>query len=69
MGVVAFPIEGTVLHVDVAGRRGFGRQEVLLRSRLGPRSRVALMPVEGSAAEKVRGVGSTVVGAVPGTSA
>jgi hypothetical protein len=27
------------------------------------------MPVEGSAAEKVRGVGSTMVGAVPGMSA
>jgi hypothetical protein len=69
VGVVAFPVEGTVLHVDVAGRRGFGRQEVLLRSRPGPHSRVAPMPVEGSAAEKVRGVGITVVGAVPGTSA
>ena len=27
------------------------------------------MPVEGSAAEKLRGVGSTAAGAVPGTSA
>ena len=41
----------------------------MLRSRPEPRSRVVPMPVKGSAAEKVRGVGSTVVGAVPGTSA
>ena len=26
VGVVAFPVEGTVLHVDVAERRGFGRR-------------------------------------------
>jgi hypothetical protein len=40
----------------------------LLRSRPRPRSRVAPMPIEGYAVEKVRGVGNTVVGAVPGTS-
>ena len=41
----------------------------MLWSRYRPRSWVAPMPSEGSAAEKVRGVGSTVAGAVPGTSA
>jgi len=43
----------------------------LLGSRPGPRSRVAPMPIDGSAAGKVhgvvRGVGSTVAGAVLGT--
>ena len=53
VGVVVFPVEGTVLHAVVAERRGFGRRGVSLWSRPGPRSRVAPMPVEGSAAEKV----------------
>ena len=68
-GVVVAPVEGTIL----CARRGSVSRVlhagVLLWSRPEPRSRVVPMLVEGSAAEKVRGVGSTVVGAVPGTSA
>jgi len=41
----------------------------LLWSRLEPCSRVAPVLIEGSAGEKVRGVGSIVARAVPGMSA
>ena len=69
--VVASPVEGTVLCVRCGGVSRVLQAGVLLWSRPGPRSRVAPMPVEGFVGEKVhgvvRGVGSTVVGAVLGT--
>ena len=40
----------------------------MLRSRLNPRPRVAPMPIEGPAVEKVHGVGSIAAGVVPSTS-
>ena len=64
-------VEGTVLRDRRGGAPRVLRAGVLLWSRPGPRSRVEPMPVEGSVGKKVhgvvRGVGSTVAGAVLGT--
>ena len=68
-GVAVVAVDGTILRARRGDASRVLQAGVLLRSRPGPRSRAAPMPVEGSAIEKVRGVGSTVVGAVPGTSA
>ena len=69
VGVVAVAVEGTDLQAWRGGAPRVLQAGVLLRSRLGPHSRVAPMPIEGSVAEEVRGVGSTVAGVAPGTSA
>ena len=69
VSVVAVTAESTVLQAW-RGRAPRALQAgVLLRSRPRPRSRVAPMPIEGSAVEKVRRVGSPVAGAAPDTSA
>ena len=68
VGVVAVAVEGTVLQAWRGREPRVLQAGVLPRSRLGPCSRVAPMPIEGSAAEKVRGVGSTVAGAALVTS-
>jgi len=69
VGVVAIAVEGTVLQAWRGRASRVLQAGVLLQSRPGPRSWVTPMPIEGSAAEKVRGVGSTVAGAAPGRSA
>jgi hypothetical protein len=55
VGVVVVAVEGTVLHAWRGGVSRVLREGVLLWSRPGPCSRVAPMPVEGSAGEEVRG--------------
>ena len=67
VGVMAVAVEGTILQAWRGGAPRVLQAGVLLRSKPGPHSRVAPMPIEGSVAEEVRGVGSTVAGAVPGT--
>ena len=69
MGVVVVAVEGTVLHARHGGASRVLLAGVLLWSKPVPHPRVAPTPVEGSAKEKVRGVGSTVARAVPGASA
>ena len=69
VGVMAVAVEGTILQAWRGGAPRVLQEGVLLRSKPGPHSRVAPMPIEGSVAEEVRGVGSTVAGAAPGTSA
>ena len=70
-GVVVIAVEGIVLRARRGGAPRVLRVGVLLWSMPRPRSRVAPMPVEGFVGEKVhrvvRGVGSTVAGAVLGT--
>jgi hypothetical protein len=67
VGVVAVAVEGTILQAWRGGAPRVLQVGVLLRSKPGPHTRVAPMPIEGSVVEEVRGVGSTVTGAVPGT--
>jgi len=68
---VVIAVEGTVLLARRGGAPRVLRAGVLLWSRLGPRSRVAPIPIVGSVAGKVhgvvRGVGSIVAGAVLAT--
>ena len=66
MGVMAVAVEGTVLHACRGGASRVLLAGVLLWSRSVPCPRVAPTPIEGSAEEKVRRVGSTVTRAVPG---
>ena len=78
-GVLAAPAGGMVVAVEgtvLCARRGSVSRVlqagILIWSRSGPRPRVTPTPFEGSYRRKstreVRGVGSTVVGAVPSTS-
>ena len=70
-GIVVIAVEGPVLRARCGGAPRVLRAGVLLWSRPEPRSRVAPMPIEGSASGKVhgvvRGVGSIVAEAVLGT--
>ena len=75
-GVLAAPASGVVVVVEgtvLCARRGgvprVLQVGVLIGSRFGLRPRVVPMPFEGPAAEEVHGVGNTVEGAAPSTSA